>query len=201
MLTMTRIGKIARLPHKIRDELNSRLLDGHRAKDLVPWLNSLDETKRLIDFAFNGNPISEQNVSDWRQGGYQDWLRNRSTRERIGRFLDLSAQLQSPFHDDLIPERLSALPTAELASGTTQILAEIEDPRERFRSLKLLHAANAIAARELRQRHNREKAEDPLMAGMRAHDRGAFVERPIQTYSNLFKPIQTYSNLIKPDQT
>jgi hypothetical protein len=186
-----RIGKIARLPHKIRDELNSRLLDGHRGKDLVPWLNSLDETRRLIDFAFNGNPISEQNVSDWRKGGYQDWLRNRSTRERIGRFLDLSAQLQSPIHDPLIPERLFALPTAELASDTTQILAEPEAP---------LMAG-------MRAHDRRAFANNPHLGGRSTSRRCGTVEapsnqfKPIQTYSNLFKPIQTYSNLFKPIQT
>jgi hypothetical protein len=42
---MTLIGKIARLPHQIRHPLNERLLDGQKAKTILPWLNSLSEVR------------------------------------------------------------------------------------------------------------------------------------------------------------
>jgi hypothetical protein len=41
--TMTRNGKIARLPAATREELNQRLLDGERGKHLVLWLNGLPQ--------------------------------------------------------------------------------------------------------------------------------------------------------------
>ena len=34
---MTRIGKIARLPATLREELNGRPLDGEQSKQLVEW--------------------------------------------------------------------------------------------------------------------------------------------------------------------
>jgi hypothetical protein len=71
---MARIGKIARLPRLIRSELNSRLQDGQEGKQIVLWLNSLPEVKALLAQSFDARPINEQNLSDWRQRGYEEWL-------------------------------------------------------------------------------------------------------------------------------
>ena len=71
---MARIGKIARLPRLIRSELNSRLQDGQEGKQIVLWLNSLPEVKAVLAESFDARPINEQNLSDWRQRGYQEWL-------------------------------------------------------------------------------------------------------------------------------
>src|SRR5208282_4794000 len=67
---MTRVGKIAHLPHDIREQLNRRLMDGETGRDLVAWLNSLPETQRVTLALFDGRPVSEQNLSEWKQGGY-----------------------------------------------------------------------------------------------------------------------------------
>jgi hypothetical protein len=70
---MTRTGKIARLPRHIRDQLNRHLDDGEPGNRLVEWLNSLDEVKDMLYEDFGGRPVSEQNLSDWKQGGFLDW--------------------------------------------------------------------------------------------------------------------------------
>jgi hypothetical protein len=67
-------GKIARLPRIIRDELNSRLDDGEPGVRLVAWLNGLPDTQRVLATDFGGRPISEQNLSEWKAGGYHKWL-------------------------------------------------------------------------------------------------------------------------------
>jgi hypothetical protein len=41
--TMTRNGKIARLPAAIREELSQRLLNGEQSQHLVLWLNDLPQ--------------------------------------------------------------------------------------------------------------------------------------------------------------
>src|SRR2546429_5688664 len=41
--TRTRTGKIARLPHAIREQLNLRIQDNQRGKSLLQWLNDLPE--------------------------------------------------------------------------------------------------------------------------------------------------------------
>jgi len=68
-----RHGKIARLPLSIREELNTRILNGEPATVLVPWLNSQGIVKGILDDLFEGKPISEQNISNWREGGFVDW--------------------------------------------------------------------------------------------------------------------------------
>jgi len=70
---LTRTGKIARLAHAIREQLNHRLRDGELGKTLVPWLNSLPEVQAALTADFAGQPISPQNLSEWRRGGYKEW--------------------------------------------------------------------------------------------------------------------------------
>src|ERR1039458_9199072 len=71
---MTRTGKIARLPREIREQLNRRLQDGQPGTQLVAWLNALPEAQAMLEREFVGCSISEQNLSEWKQGGYRDWL-------------------------------------------------------------------------------------------------------------------------------
>ena len=68
-----RIGKIARLPREIRQTLNLRLREGDNGHILVAWLNSLPEVQAILAAQFGGAPIREQNLSEWRKGGYRDW--------------------------------------------------------------------------------------------------------------------------------
>lgn len=78
----TRKGKIASLPLVIREEVNQRLLDGHKAPQILPWLNSDERVLRILDEQWGEEPISPQNLSEWRQGGYQDWLKRREQVEQ-----------------------------------------------------------------------------------------------------------------------
>jgi len=71
---MTRTGKIARLPAAIRDQLNRRILDNEPAAPLLDWLNSLPETRAILAADFASQPISPANLSQWKNGGYLDWL-------------------------------------------------------------------------------------------------------------------------------
>jgi hypothetical protein len=76
---MTRTGKIARLPRDVRNQLNRRIADGEPGIRLVEWLNGLPDTQRVLANDFNGREISEQNLTEWKQGGYQDWLARQET--------------------------------------------------------------------------------------------------------------------------
>src|SRR6516162_4291619 len=69
----TRTGKIARLPDSIREELNQRLQNNERGKSLIKWLNSLPEVQALLKDHFDGKPINDQNLTEWRKGGFDDW--------------------------------------------------------------------------------------------------------------------------------
>ncbi len=74
---ITRKGKIARLPEGVLEELNRRLDEGESGVQLVEWLNQLPEVKQVLDAEFDGRPISEMNISDWKQGGFIDWQTQR----------------------------------------------------------------------------------------------------------------------------
>src|ERR1041385_3310012 len=70
---MTRPSKIGRLPSAIREQLNQRLDNHEQNKRLVQWLNSLTEAKAILDAEFEGQPISAQNLSDWKKVGFRAW--------------------------------------------------------------------------------------------------------------------------------
>jgi hypothetical protein len=67
-------GKIARLPHLIREELNIRLDDGQTSSEILEWLNNLPKVRLIMERLYKGILISPQNLSAWRNGGYQEWL-------------------------------------------------------------------------------------------------------------------------------
>src|SRR5271166_2755470 len=70
----TRKGKIARLPQGTREQLNRRLQNGEVGKALVEWLNALPEVRAIVASEFGGNAVTGQNLSEWKKGGYHDWL-------------------------------------------------------------------------------------------------------------------------------
>jgi hypothetical protein len=72
-----RNGKIAHLPNDIREQLNHRLLEGDNGRELAAWLNALPTVQSILGSQFHGAPISEVNLTHWRQGGYLQWLTER----------------------------------------------------------------------------------------------------------------------------
>jgi hypothetical protein len=88
-------GKIANLPSHIRDELNWRINDGDEGKELVEWLNAKPEVSEVVTRLFDGKPISQQNLSQWRTHGYLRWhayhVIMRETAELAGNSGDIKA--------------------------------------------------------------------------------------------------------------
>jgi hypothetical protein len=73
-ILMTRTGKIARLPQPIRDQVNLAFRNGVPAVILMRWLNSQPEVQLILAQYFGGRPINQPNLTEWKQGGYRDWL-------------------------------------------------------------------------------------------------------------------------------
>ena len=90
---MKRTGKIARLPHHLRNQLNQRLHNGEPGVDLIKWLNSLPEVQALLAEHFAGVPISPQNLSEWNNGGFLDWLATQDLLETAREFAADATQL------------------------------------------------------------------------------------------------------------
>jgi hypothetical protein len=95
-MNSTRNGKIARLPLHIREQLNRRLLDGEQGKKLVAWLNSLPEVRAVIAGEFGGRPVREQNLSEWKHGGYRDWLSRQDAQAAALRLEEELTQCAAP---------------------------------------------------------------------------------------------------------
>ena len=154
---MTRKGKIARLPSDLRHQLNSRLDDGEPGKDLVPWLNGLEQVRQVLAAEFGGRPISEQNLSEWKQGGFLDWRQEMESSARLRDLVEFSDNLASISPGRGIADRLSALLAIDLAAETRAILQQITDPKERWQyvsqaipKMNILRDGDQKAARERR---------------------------------------------------
>src|SRR6185436_10217693 len=74
-LSATRNGKIARLDRDTRESLNRRLKENHSTEDILEWLNPKPEVKEVLDKRFKGQPITHQNLSQWRMRGYREWVK------------------------------------------------------------------------------------------------------------------------------
>ena len=67
----TRVGKIARLSHEIREEINEMLRSGYKYTAIRDKLDQL------------GHPgMNASNISAWKHGGYVDWLREKQRQEQ-----------------------------------------------------------------------------------------------------------------------
>ena len=131
----TRNGKIARLPKEIREQLNHRLENGWQGKKLVNWLNALPEVKQVLREEFHGRAISGQNLSQWREGGYADWLRHQETQGQIRWLVERSDDVDAAEGNDYLCERLARVASAELAEHM-QRLSAVADPKERWKQFR-----------------------------------------------------------------
>lgn len=85
---MSRTGKIARLPHDLREAVNLRLLDNQSSAMLLPWLNVQAAAVALWEHEFEGAPANAENLSQWRHGGFKEW---KERRERVENLKTLSS--------------------------------------------------------------------------------------------------------------
>jgi hypothetical protein len=131
----TRTGKIARLPFEVRETLNRCLRDGHPGKELVGWLNSLPEVKTMLTTTFGGRALTEQNLSEWKQGGYRDWLRQQESVSFVRELTETAAVMSDAAGTASVSDRLSAVLAVELAREIQSLLEETTDPQERWAKL------------------------------------------------------------------
>jgi hypothetical protein len=172
---MTRTGKIARLPREIRDQLNQRLLDGQPGQRLLAWLNSLPEVQRVLAADFDGRPLSEQNLSQWKAGGYEDWLTRRETldqsRELTADYRELAATTDGKLTEHLTTV-LTARYAAALAEWDKQTTGTFQDKLRTLHSLcqdivklrRTDHYATRLNFEVKQQNGEEEKTEMEILA-------------------------------------
>ncbi len=155
----TRTGKIARLPRLIRNELNQRLDNGQEGKKLVRWLNRLPEVREVMAESFGGKPVTEQNLSDWRAGGFAEWVGRQEFLEQARELADDAEDLRSVAGKGQFSfsEHLSTV----LAMRYAHVLKDWkgEASEELTKQLRLLHGLSHDVARLARVGLERQKVE------------------------------------------
>lgn len=135
-----RQGKIARLPVDIRDELCKRMLDGWSAPRLLPWLHGQPEVLESLELnGFGEQPITATNLSDWRKGGYKEWLDEQASVKHIRVGVDLAQRLVSAAGGDVLSEATQAVAAGKLLAKLTQPddpenLLDLFDTAAKFRA-------------------------------------------------------------------
>jgi hypothetical protein len=129
-------GKIGRLPRAIRVDLSQRMEEGHATRELLDWLNHLPKVGWCIVEYFNGEPINAQNLSNWRRGGHQHWLKHEERRALIRELAAEGAELAKEAGSRATGDHLSAVLMAEFAVAAQATLAAMTDPAERCKRLE-----------------------------------------------------------------
>src|SRR5437667_304789 len=75
------IGKIARFPRPIQDQLNQRLETDEEAKTILSWLNSLPEVQAVLQADFDGMAVTAGNLSEHKTRGFLDWQQRQQALE------------------------------------------------------------------------------------------------------------------------
>jgi hypothetical protein len=100
-LPTTSKGKIARLTARLREAVNRRLHDGETAGQILPWLNAQPDAIKMAEIHFSGELITPQNLSAWRQGGFQRWLQDLDETENTKTLAAFAAKLASAAGGDM----------------------------------------------------------------------------------------------------
>ncbi|MGD0813768.1 MAG: hypothetical protein ABSA83_09205, partial [Verrucomicrobiota bacterium] len=179
-------GKIAHLPRSIRDLLNERLDRSQPASQILPWLNGLEEVQEFIKEEFDGVPISEQNLSQWRQGGFQEWLVRRELCLEAGDVTELAEGMQEETGQGVLADDVAVILSARFGTLLAKWDGEVDAKFEaKSRALNRIcrsvvqlqhgmHRARREAfeyARQCEEQHKaemkemRQKMVQPLMDG------------------------------------
>ena len=132
---MTRNGKIARLPRHIRDELNRRLDNAEQGIRLVEWLNSLPEVKQMLETNFDGRPINEVNLTEWKNGGFLEWQGQQETAALLEDLKNSPDQVAKLSPGELTEPLATAVVAHYAAALSRSHVDSSEDLRRRLRAL------------------------------------------------------------------
>jgi hypothetical protein len=172
-MNITANGKIGRLPGAIRDQLNRRLQNGENGRRLVDWLNSLPEVQKVMAAEFEGKPVREQNLSEWRNNGYKKWLLQQEA-------LDMARQLASdvgelqPSGAPPLADQMAVWLTARYLVAVQKLAEKSQDGELDLKVLRELchdvvalrrgeHSGARLKMEQERLEREREKTEEEVL--------------------------------------
>lgn len=118
---MANLGKISRLNADLRNEVCIKLYNGETSATILPWLNVKKEVVKILEAYFDGELISAQNLSSWKQNEYSIWL---AKRQRIEDTKALSLYASRLAENS---KSLAAGGAAILSGKILEVLNQIED--------------------------------------------------------------------------
>ncbi len=170
-----RNGKIARLPRSVRNQLNERLERSEPGPRLLAWLNALKEVKKVVQNDFAGVPISKQNLSEWRQGGFEEWLARRDLCEDAREVTQLSEEMDEGDSQFVLADDVAQVLAARFGSLIANWNGEVDGIFEaKSRVLNRLcrsvvqlqrgmHRSKQEAFEMTRKLEEKEKADEELL--------------------------------------
>jgi len=133
---MTHTGKIGRLPTTLRDQLGHRLEDGLAGAEILDWLNQLPEVQQIMDDHFDGRPITEQNLSDWRQAGHLEWIRREEARQAIVGLAEQADDVHDLVGCRHLVDEFALVVVAEIHRLSRLLLSDEVDLEKRWQRLR-----------------------------------------------------------------
>lgn len=121
-------SKIGRLPFAVRNELCERIRDGATAASLCTWLNKHPAYK-----ATGAARVNAQNITDWRNTGYKDWLFDNQRAHNLRKYAETAHHIATATGGD---------PAAVGARILTARLLDMFEAAEEGTALEL---SNAVA--------------------------------------------------------
>ena len=151
---MTRNAKIARLPRPLHDELNQRLARNEDGANLLDWLNAAPDVKNLLARDFAGEPVSPQNLHEWRQSGFVEWQTRQDLLAEAAELTDANGEWDALAANDFT-ERLAAVVVVRYADALAgwnggddeAFRLKLRDLRRFNQDLAVLRRYNQSAAR------------------------------------------------------
>jgi hypothetical protein len=194
-----RRGKIARLPRKIREEVNVMLDDGLPHAEIIA---------RLGD---HGKNLNRQNLINWQQGGFKDWLKDQPWLDELHASLDFATTVL----DDSDSPKLREASLIVAVRQMYDLIKSFEpaDFKEQLAGdpaaySRILNSLAKLA--EVGLRYDRERAE-AARAGQREASRSKkaaeLTEDMLRQYENEFKllrrptqpgPVEVSVNKLNP---
>lgn len=152
---MARTGKIARLPLRVREELNTRLRDNESGQTILAWVNELPVCREILERSFGGLAISDANLSEWRSGGFAEWMDEQSQIDEVKMLSEFSLRAAKAAGGNLT-QGLLAVNAGKIQKALEQFwkglheVDDAEDANSKDQALtRLLTALSTIRGLEL----------------------------------------------------
>jgi hypothetical protein len=152
-----RKGKVARKTNEVRNRINSMILDGVPYADIIAALGE------------EGKDLNDQNLTNWRMGGYQDWLRDHdcfeAQRARNEAAADLAFKQGSKIHQATIQVAAANMLRLVLDLKPSALQHILEDDPDKY--TRILNALVRLSDGQLRCEQHQVKQEQQTRTSAR----------------------------------